>query len=191
MKKLYLFLLCGLFCTANLNAQTWEIGVPANPGGVSSVTATLNDSTLTVSGTGAMFNWDWSNSPPWHDVRGSIKTVIIEDGVTTIGSNAFANSGTLMSVTIPNSVTTIGSTAFAWCFNLTSITIPESVTLIREGAFRGCTALISIEVEENNPNFSSINGVLFNKSQTLLIQYPAGKQGNYIIPENVTLVVMR
>ena len=71
-KKFTLFLLCGLLCTANLNAQTWQIGYP----NAENVTATLQDNTLTISGTGAMMDWNY-NSTPWNDVRTSIETLVI------------------------------------------------------------------------------------------------------------------
>ena len=118
MKKLYLFLLCGLLCTADLNAQTWSIGYPT----AANITATLQDSTLTISGTGAMANWSNVSRAPWNAVRTSIHTVIIEDGVTTIGFSAFMDCTVLTSVIIPNSVTTIGNFAFWGCTRLNSIT---------------------------------------------------------------------
>ncbi|MDR0438437.1 MAG: leucine-rich repeat domain-containing protein [Bacteroidales bacterium] len=185
MKKIYLILLCGLLCSVNLNAQTWNIGVGADS---VSVTATLNDSVLTISGTGDMKNWHVNNTPPWFSARESIKTVIISNGVTSIGDYAFAYYGSLTSVTISNSVISIGEEAFRYS-GLVSVTIPNSVTFIGDWAFDHCYYLTSINVEANNPNFSSINGVLFNKNQTLLIQYPTGKQqSTYTIPNSVTSI---
>ena len=188
MKKLYLFLFCGLLCTANLNAQTWQIGYP----NAADVTATLQDSTLTISGTGAMRNWDGGSSTPWsvlenQELGMSVRAVIIENGVTTIGTRAFSWLVALTSVTIPNSVISIGEDVFGGSA-ITTITIPESVRTIGTGAFAFCRRLTSIEVEANNPNFSSRDGVLFNRTQTFLIQYPAGKQGEYIIPDGVRTI---
>jgi hypothetical protein len=91
--------------------------------------------------------------------------------------------------TVPNSVTCIGEYAFfANFFGLTSIHIPSSVTSIERNAFGGSFVLQSIIVDDNNPNFSSIDGVLFNKLQDTLIQYPGGKTGDYIIPNSVTSI---
>ncbi len=85
------------------------------------------------------------------------------------------------------SVTSIGEWAFSSCSGLTSIEIPNSVTSIGEWAFDGCSSLTSIDVESNNPNYCSVEGVLFNKNKTILIQYPMGKQGAYtMIPNSVT-----
>jgi len=142
MRKLYLVLLCGLLCISNLNAQTWNIGYP----NAADVTATLQDSTLAISGTGAMVDWNQARNVPWDDwsVRSSIRTLIVESGVTTIGSNAFFNSTNLNSVTISNSVTSIGSSAFFRCTNLKNLIIEDGTsTLTLNGtgtnyAFYGC-----------------------------------------------------
>ncbi len=91
-------------------------------------------------------------------------------------------------VTIPNGVTSIGDYAFYGCESLASITIPDSVTNIGS-AFFDCTSLTSIEVLDNNKNYSSIDGVLFNKDKTELITYPAGKTASeYAIPNSVTSI---
>ena len=244
------------------------------------LTWTLSDSVLTISGTGTMEDYVYSSDVPWHDYRSSILSVIISDGVTSIGNRAFRkcssltfvtipNSVTsigewafydcskLTSVTIPNSVTSIGNGAFAYCSSLTSVTIPNSVTSIGDDAFYNCksltsvtipnsvtsigeyafnycssltsvtipnsvtsigdyafwycssltsvtignsvtsigdyafnycSSLTSINVADDNPNYCSMDGVLFNKDKTTLIQYPGGKQGAYIIPNSVTSV---
>ena len=86
------------------------------------------------------------------------------------------------------SVTSIGRCAFYDCSRLTSITIPNSVTRIVEGAFAVCSSLTSISVATDNPNYSSKDGVLFNKQQTTLIQCPGGMQGEYVIPNSVTSI---
>ena len=61
------------------------------------------------------------------------------------------------------------------CTSLTSVTIPSSVTSIGDGAFADCTSLTAITVDALNPVYSSVDGVLFNKSQTTLVQYPGAK----------------
>jgi uncharacterized repeat protein (TIGR02543 family) len=114
---------------------------------------------------------------------------IIPNSVTSIGNSAFSSCTSLTSITIPNSVTSIGNYAFSSCTSLTSIAIPNSVTSISDEAFSGCTGLRSIIVDINNQNYSSDNGVLFNKNKTLLIKYPIGKIAtSYTIPSSVTNV---
>ena len=105
------------------------------------VTYSFDTSTgmLTISGTGDMADYSFGNSSPF-DSNSNIKSVIIENSVTSIGSCAFDGCTSLTSVTIPNSVTSIGDNAFHGCTSLTSVTIPNSVTSIGIYTFRGCTS---------------------------------------------------
>jgi len=110
--------------------------------------------------------------------------------VVSIGDNAFENCGGLTSVTIPNSVTTIGYKAFWNCDGLNSVTIPNSVTTIGLYAFWGCKGLIGINVDGNNKEYSSIDGVLYNKDVSELICYPCGMPLNsFSIPNSVTTIM--
>ncbi len=120
----------------------------------------------------------------------SLTSVTIPNGVTYIDDFTFYGCTSLTSVVIPDSVTEIGFSAFSGCTSLTSVTtIPDSVTSIGDDAFYDCTSLTAINVGENNVNYSSQDGVLFNKDKTELIQYPAGKTDeSYEIPNNVTSI---
>jgi len=102
------------------------------------------DGTLSISGTGAMPDYSSPNYAPWYSSRENIKKVIIEDGITNIGNNAFVYCMELTSVTIPNGVTSIGNSAFEYCRGLTSVTIPNSVITIGSNAFMssGITSLV-------------------------------------------------
>lgn len=106
--------------------------------------------------------------------------------VTSIGDRAFKDCTNLTSVTFPNSVTSIGYAAFSDCCSLTSVTIGNRVTSIGGKAFSGCTELTAITVAALNSVYSSLDGVVFNKDQTLLILYPAGRAGSYTIPDGVS-----
>ncbi len=109
--------------------------------------------------------------------------------VTGIGGQAFEGCTGLANITIPDSVTEIGLEAFSGCTSLTNITIPDSVTKIGSSAFSGCSSLTAIDVEVGNNNYTSVNGVLFNKGKTELICYPAGKTDkSYNIPNSVTSI---
>lgn len=103
---------------------------------------------LTISGTGDMQN----SSFGWN--KKQIKSVIINDGVTSIGNDAFSSCSGLTSVTIPDSVTSIGSSAFNGCSGLTSLTIPDSVTSIGSSAFHGCYGLTSLIIPDSVTNIS-------------------------------------
>ena len=170
-----------------------------------------SEGTLTISGEGKMndFSSGGNNVAPWWD---SIKNVIVNDGVTSIGTYAFYNCNDLTNVTIPSTVTSIGRFAFYNCSNLSNVTIPNSVTSIEMSAFLGCNSLTSIvipdsvafisnrafsscnsltsiTVDKGNKNYCSDNGVLFNKVKTELHSYPAGRAStSYIVPESVTSI---
>ena len=119
----------------------------------------------------------------------SLTSITIPDSVTEIGMSAFSGCSSLTSITIPDSVTRIDMSTFRGCSSFTSITIPDNVTYIDIWAFNGCTGLTAIDVKAGNNNYTSVNGVLFNKDKTELICYPAGKTDkSYNIPNCVTNV---
>ncbi len=86
---------------------------------------------------------------------------------------------------IPSSVTSIGDYAFSDCSNLTSVEIPSSVTSIGDYAFSDCSGLTDIQVDSGNPNYCSLDGVLFNSYKSELITFPEGKAREYQIPNSV------
>ena len=160
------------------------------------VTWSLADGVLTISGTGPMYDDFGYYGRPWFSDKDSITGIVIEDGVTSIGDDVFAGCYSLMSVTISDSVTSIGENAFNTCNSLASVTIPDSVASIGERAFCNCDSISSVtipgsvtsienntfascpnleefQVAEENPNYSSASGVLYNKEQTILIQAPS------------------
>ena len=103
--------------------------------------------TLTITGTDAMYNYA-AGEAPWYAYKDDIQTVVIESGATTIGKYAFYKCTGLTSVTLPNTIQTIEQSAFNGCNNaaLTTINIPTSVTEIRYMAFYKCTGLTSIHI---------------------------------------------
>ena len=105
--------------------------------------------TLTISGTGAMKDYnDNDNRSPIYK-NSSVKKIVVEKGVTSIGESAFENCSSLTSVMIPDSVISIGTSAFHSCSRLPSITIPDSVTSIGNFAFEACNSLSSITLSNN------------------------------------------
>ena len=117
-----------------------------------------------------------------------LTSVTIPYSVTAIGDNAFSFCAGLTSVTIPNSVKTIGNSAFAYCTGLTSVTIPYSVTTIGDGAFLACSNLTDIIVDPENSSYCSIDGILYDKEVSVLINCPGKKEGEPTIPGSVTAI---
>ena len=110
--------------------------------------------------------------------------------VTAISVGAFYLSA-ITSIEIPNTVTSIGEMAFLGCTSLKSVKLSTGVAKIDKNAFGSCSALQEIQVAKDNPNFSSLNGVLYSKKQDTLVIYPAAKtDAAYIIPSGVTSVAM-
>ncbi|MEE3405356.1 MAG: leucine-rich repeat domain-containing protein, partial [Acutalibacteraceae bacterium] len=129
----------------------------------SSVTYELDENgLLVISGSGDMGIYQGITDCPWHAQRENIKTVIIKNGVTSIGNGAFYACKSLTAITIPDSVTSIRESAFSGCTSLTAITIPDSVTSIGNGAFYECTGLtISGKSGSYAETYAKENGIPF------------------------------
>lgn len=112
------------------------------------LTWTLENGVLTITGTGAMTDFD-GISVPWSARKGEIHTVNMDPRVTHIGVNAFNGCVNLANITFPTALATIGDAAFSGCSSLTTLTIPDSAIHIGESAFEGCTALTSITLSRN------------------------------------------
>ena len=131
---------------------------------------------LTISGTGDM---SWSYHPhPWYSYSSSIKSVIIEHGVTSIRYGAFLVCSYLTSVTIPNSVTSIEESAFAYCIALASVTIPDSVTSIENNAFYGCSALETVSFRGKKEPVTVGSDVFKDCNKLYKINVPANYEGD-------------
>lgn len=113
------------------------------------VTWTLEDGTLTISGTGRMTNFTSDSPAPWADQADQITNVEVEGTVTSIGAVAFKGCTNLTTVTLADGVEYIETAAFNGCTSLSDITIPESVGYIKTGAFKDCNALTSVTVRSN------------------------------------------
>jgi len=135
-----------LFLSISAFAESSNCGAPGN-----NITWRISNDTLYIEGMGKMMDYAWGRSawetppwlkdeyPPWYDHRDSLTNIVIGEGITHIGNNAFA----------------------------------------------GCGGLISIEIAEANTQYSSIEGVLYNKDKTTLIRSPKGKTGSVTIPASV------
>ena len=106
------------------------------------------EGTLTISGTGMMWNWTWGQSP-WNESRAAVQTIVIGDGITHIGNAAFEGCSNLISVTIPDSVVSIGDYAFQGCSSLSEIIIPDRVMSIGDAVFNDCGSLINVMIPDH------------------------------------------
>ena len=109
--------------------------------------------------------------------------------VTCISADTFQFCNTIRSIKISNGITNLEYSAFYACMNVKKIEIPESVTYIDSDAFYGCINLEEILVAENNINFMSEDGILFNKEKTQILRYPAGRRDTkYVIPKGIKTI---
>ena len=155
MKQLYLLLITLL---VSLSAYAEKSGTC----GANLKWKLTDEGVLTITGTGEMHDEDSFRS--WLSPYSNVKQVIIGDGVTTIGSDAFYECSSLTSVIIGNSVTRIGYNAFYRCSSLTSVTIGNSVTEIGNDAFSGCSALTSVTIPNS---VTTIGNYAFNACSSL------------------------
>jgi len=175
-------------------ASLTAINVDTNNPDYSSVAGVLFNKSQTtliqcpagLAGSYAISNRVFSIGDYAFDFCNRLTNVTIPNSVTNIGRNAFSECSSLTSVTIGTNVTSIAYAAFFDCNSLTNVTIPASVTSLAEFAFGPCASLTAIDVDTNNPAYCSVAGVLFNKSKTTLVQFPAGLAGSYTIPNGVT-----
>ena len=132
------------------------------------VEKTVKDVILYVRGTGSLFNFTNPNEidVPWHDKADKITKLVVEEGITVIGANAFGNLTKLKSVQLPNTVTTIGDSAFAGCTNAAfrSFTCPDSLVTIERNAFNN-TSLREVIL---NDGLKTIKENAFYKSNKIM-----------------------
>lgn len=118
----------------------------------------------------------------------SLSSITLPNSITSIDKCAF-NKSSIKHINIPDSVTYIGEQAFSECDDLENINIPHSVTYIGEQAFSKCDSLSNILVDTDNKYYSSLNGNLYDKYKTTLIQYAIGKSDySFTIPANITTI---
>ena len=171
----------------------WEGGTIA-AGGTQTVTVTFNPtSSQSYAGAVRVTSSDpsgWINDPSISGTAGHVFNYTDTGDSITLTGRVIYPIGNLNIPSRINGkpVASIGDNAFFWCTGLTSITIPSSVTSIGNGAFSWCMNLLSFFVDSENPSYSGLDGVLFNKTKTALIFYPGGKVGPYTIPSSVTSI---
>lgn len=117
-----------------------------------------------------------------------INSIVLGDGVTTIGNNAFSGYSGLTEINLPATVTSIGDYAFKDCTGLTEFNIPASIISIGSFVIDGCSKLDKIIVNSSNSNYKSVDGILFSKDGKNLIRCPEGKSGTIALLDSLTLI---
>ncbi len=169
-QKLLATLLCTVLLLSLLPLGAFAAELTGSCG--ENLTWTLDESTgtLTISGTGPMADYD-SRATPWFDYYDQIQAIIVEEGVTTLGSNAFSYTD--------------------YYTDIAKVQLPSTLVSIGEDAFF-FSRILAFEVDSNNPVYSTNDhGVLFNKDQTTLLVYPSIREGSYVIPDTVTEIADR
>ena len=125
-----------------------------------------------------MENWSDVDKVPWYSVRSSIKSVVVSDGVTSIGNRAFNGCSSMTNLTIAGKVDTIGSSAFVNCTSLESVEIPEGATTISSGAFKGCTGIKSVTIPDSVKTIGSGAFMDCSKLESVIIPDGVTSLGN-------------
>ena len=161
---------------------------------------------LTISGSGAMENYESVSEMPWYEYKSEIHKVVVCDGVKSVGSYTFVDCESIKQVILPEGLNGIGSYAFYGCNSLENINIPNTVYVIDKLAFFECEMLSEIEVGQNvksietyaftkckklyisvsekNSQYTSMDGVLYDKNMTKLVAAPRAA-GVFVVPSGV------
>ena len=119
----------------------------------------------------------------------NLETVHIPDSIHYIYRDAFAGCSNLKDVDLPKELLGLQTGAFKDCTSLEIIIIPQKTHYIDEGVFSGCTSMRQFLVEPENPYYTSLNGVLYNKEMTVLFSYPCGDGNDFFqMPDSVWVI---
>ena len=185
-------------CTAICIVFGWlAVQATIYTGTIGSIQWTLDTESgvLTIYGTGNMKNyhgnWDYgcrgNGNVPWYNYRTRVKSVVIEDGVTSIGNAAFYQCTNLTSITMPPSLTKISYEAFRGCSSLEEITIGSGVCTIQDRWVTDCPKLRLIHLEEGNTCFAVIDGIIYTADMETIVKMPDNNPiTTYVIPDGVS-----
>ena len=145
------------------------------------------DGTLNISGTGAMKNYGYSNnrSPVFWNT--DVTSIVIEEGVTSIGNEAFHLCRNLISITIPKTLKSIGNNAFYDCTSLTSVTIPGNVESIGESAFYYCDNLTDVTLQDGVKSIGDAAFIWCNNLTNIVLPNSVTSIGYYAFKDCTSL----
>lgn len=120
------------------------------------------------------------------DTHSRLARLKLGRNVRRIEKGAFSACDQLTEIDFPETVASVGARAFVFCGKLTEVVIPAGLTNIEDTAFNACFSLKSFKVDARNPVYCSVDGILYDKNKTRLLQFPGGRDGAYVIPDSVT-----
>ena len=167
--RLFALALCLLLVATALPGRAYALS-----GTTGGLNWSLSGGTLRVSGSGPMPNYTDANMAPWYSSAQAVNRIIVEEGITSIGSLAFYGCSTALQATLPSTVERIGDRAFKNCTNLTWVSLPEGLTAIGEAAFESCETLNGIILPQS---LRSIGNYAFERCYAL---------SSIVIPVGVT-----
>jgi len=170
------FMYCSNLTTVSMSYGVTDIGAAAFAGCVNLTSLSIGSGVSKI-GAGAFSGCT------------SLTSVVIPNGVTEIGRGAFNYCRSMTSVIVGSGVTKIGDSAFNACIALKSFTIPKSVVDIDGEPFNYCLSLMVFNVASDNPNYASLDGVLYNKHLNRLLAFPGGRTGTFDVPESVGTIM--
>jgi len=155
------------------------------------------ENTLTISGRGDMYDYEFSetavggetsSTAPWFDYSYDIERIVVENGVTGLGKNAFVRCANATEISISDSVKSVRFQALYECGSIENITLPPSLEELGDRVFNGCRSLTDFYIADGNMHFSTSEGILYSKDMSELICYPAGREGKYVMSSGITNV---
>ena len=150
---------------------------------------TVENGVLAISGSGETDSWRDPESVPWYSLRSAVRSVVVGEGITSLGDRAFAGCAEMESVSLPGSLEHIGAKAFQSCKGLASVEIPASVVSMGANPFAGCDRLERLEVAPGSAAFRVTDGVLYSADGERLVCYPcAYDEPAFTVPEGVRAI---
>ena len=128
------------------------------------------DGSLVISGNGDIPDYDVNTKSPWFDYRASVSSIVVEDGITRIGNQAFTNLTKAEKASLPETVTSIGSYAFSYCPALKEVSLPSNIDVLEEYTFNDCSSLVKIVIPDGVTTIA--NYTFFNCSALETVIFP-------------------
>lgn len=170
----------------NINYVLLDAGISDNKCGDNAYWS-INNGVLKISGTGKMSDYN-STMAPWYSQRKLINSVIVDEGITSIGKDAFFYCSSISSVSLPSTLTTIGISSFNNCNSMVNIDIPDSVSTIGSLAFDSCINLVKATIHNTSVNISS--DTFYNCPSLVIYGYKNSTAETYANENNIPFIAL-